>query len=56
MFSRKAAVEGVEEGPDFTLEEQILHIGVAGKPLARKDTVLASWCQPRCQQINDQVY
>ena len=42
MFSRKAAVEGVEEGPDLTLEEQILHIGVAGKPLARKDTVLAS--------------
>ena len=51
MFCREAEVEGLEEGPGISAEEQVLHIGVVGKPLAREDTALALWCQPGCQQI-----
>ena len=51
MFCRKAEVEGLEEGPGISAEEQVLHIGVVGKPLAREDTELALWCQPGCQPI-----
>ena len=53
MFNREERIEGVEEGPDVRLEEELLHFAVAGEPIEDETSSEASRCQPTIHVICD---
>ena len=51
MFNREERIEGVEEGPDIRLEEELLHFAVAREPIEDEISSKVSRCQPRIHVI-----
>ena len=51
MFSREERIEGVEEGPDVRLEEELLYFAVAREPIEDEIGSEVSWCQPTIHVI-----
>ena len=51
MFYREERIEGVEEGPDVRLEEELLHFAVAREPIGDEISSEVSRCQPMIHVI-----
>ena len=51
MFYREERIEGVEEGPDVRLEEELLHFAVAREPVEGQISSEVSRCQPTIHTI-----
>ena len=51
MFIREERIEGVEEGPDVRLEEELLHFAVAREPIEDEISSEVSRCQPTIHVI-----